>query len=123
MEYIDDRWYMRHDKKYILVWVLFFAVKLLITQILKLITGSAMPFWHMILYFCFYYPWRTINVFIANPDMRKAVLKKKACIQYGKNSTQAQNLAGKIKLLSSEHQNSKNQLSAMESETKKLTAA
>ncbi len=77
VEYIDDRWYMRHDKKYILVWVLFFAVKLLIAQILKLVTGSAMPFWHMILYLCFYYPWRTINVFIANPDMRKAVLKKK----------------------------------------------
>ncbi len=77
VEYIDDRWYMRHDKKYILAWVLFFAVKLLIAQILKLVTGSAMPFWHMILYFCFYYPWRTINVFIANPDMRKAVLKKK----------------------------------------------
>lgn len=77
VEYIDDRWYMRHDKKYILVWVLFFAVKLLIAQILKLITGLAVPFWHMILYFCFYYPWRTINVFITNPDMRKAVLKKK----------------------------------------------
>lgn len=27
-----------------LVWILFFAVKLLIAQILKLVTGSAMPF-------------------------------------------------------------------------------
>ena len=71
-------------------------------------------------------PLETLKNTVATQETAIAKLSdeyQNACIQYGKNSTQAQNLAGKIKLLSSEHQNSKNQLSAMENGTKKLTSA
>ena len=46
-----------------------------------------------------------------------------ACMQYGKNSTEAQQLATKMKSLSEEHQSCTKQLSTMESEAKKLTTA
>ena len=71
-------------------------------------------------------PLETLKNTVATQETAIAKMSEQyqnACIQYGKNSTQAQNLAGKIKLLSSEHQDSKNQLSAMENETKKLTSA
>ncbi len=77
VEKIDEVWYMHHDGKYIIAWVIFFAVKLICTSVLKMVSGVEIPLWHMILYFCFYYPWRTINVFIANPDMRQEVLAKR----------------------------------------------
>lgn len=64
---------MHHDGKYIILWVTFFAVKIAATQLLKTATDSQFPMWHMILYFCFYYPWRTINVFRNNPEMSKEV--------------------------------------------------
>lgn len=72
----DGTWYIYHNKKYIILWVSFFAVKIILTQILKLATDSEIPMWHMILYFSFYYPWRTFNVFYNNPEMRKEVLSK-----------------------------------------------
>lgn len=68
---------MRHDGKYIILRVAFFALKVALTQILKAATDSQFPAWHMILYFCFYYPWRTVNVFINNPEMRREVLRLK----------------------------------------------
>lgn len=46
---------------------------LLLTQALA---DASFPAWHMILYFCFYYPWRTVNVFVRNPEMRKEVLSR-----------------------------------------------
>lgn len=73
-ECVGGTWYMRHDGKYIILWAAFFGLKLLLTQALTIATGSQFPMWHMILYFCFYYPWRTVNVFRNNPEMRKAVL-------------------------------------------------
>lgn len=76
VEKIDGTWYMRHNGRYIVAWVLFFAVKIACTAAVKAISGAQMPLWHMILYFCFYYPWRTANVFIANPEMRREVLTK-----------------------------------------------
>lgn len=76
VEKADGVWYMHHDKAYILLWVTFFAVKLLLTQVLGVIANTQFPMWHMILYFCFYYPWRTVNVFRNNPEMRKDVLSK-----------------------------------------------
>ncbi len=75
VEKIDGVWYLHHTWSYILIWVIFFAVKTVLSRILTYTTGVSMPLWHMILYFAFYYPWRTINVFIANPEMRKEVLK------------------------------------------------
>lgn len=75
VEKADGVWYMYHNKKYIVAWVVFFILKLAFTQILKTVSGANIPLWHMILYFCFYYPWRTVNVFIANPEMRREVLK------------------------------------------------
>lgn len=75
IEKIDGIWYMHHNGKYIVAWVLFFAVKLVCTSILKMVSGAEIPLWHMILYFCFYYPWRTVNVFIANPEMRQEILE------------------------------------------------
>lgn len=74
VEKVDGKWYMRHDKKYINLWVAFFAVKILLTQLLTFITQAEFPLWHMILYFCFYYPWRTVNVFYRHPTMRREVL-------------------------------------------------
>lgn len=76
VEKTDGVWYIHHDKKYIAAWFAFFIIKLAFTQILKTISGADIPLWHMILYFCFYYPWRTINIFIANPKMRREILKK-----------------------------------------------
>lgn len=76
VEKIDGIWYMHHDGKYILLWLAFFGVKLLLTQLLKLTTGAQFPLWHMIVYFCFYYPWRTIQVFLRHPDMRKEIFSK-----------------------------------------------
>ncbi|MDO4554089.1 MAG: hypothetical protein Q4B70_02950 [Lachnospiraceae bacterium] len=76
VEQVDGAWYMHHDGRYIIVWFLFFAVKIVAGQILKQVTGVDIPLWHIILYFAFYYPWRTVNVFIANPEMRRDVLKK-----------------------------------------------
>lgn len=73
----DGTWYVHHNGKYIIAWVIFFAIKLVITQILKMVLSADIPFWHTILYFSFYYPWRTINIFIANPDMRREVLSRK----------------------------------------------
>lgn len=76
VEKIDETWYMHHDGAYIIAWILFFVIKLVLTMVLKIVSGAEIPLWHMILYFCFYYPWRTINVFIANPEMRREVLKR-----------------------------------------------
>lgn len=84
VEKIDGVWYMHHDGKYIIIWVAFFALKVVSTTVLQVTTGSHFPAWHMILYFCFYYPWRTVNVFIHNPQMRKEVLgnyKKKLAVK------------------------------------------
>lgn len=75
VEKIDGVWYMHHNRKYIVAWILFFAIKLICTCVLKAISGTEIPLWHMILYFCFYYPWRTVNVFIANPKMRQELLE------------------------------------------------
>lgn len=74
VEKIDDVWYMHHTGKYIVLWVIFFGIKLLATRLLSYYSGVTMPWWHLILYFAFYYPWRTTNVFIHNPEMRKEVL-------------------------------------------------
>lgn len=76
VEKIDGTWYMRHDGRYILLWVAFFAGKVLLTQVLQLVTHTQFPMWHMILYFCFYYPWRTIHVFQHHPEMRKETLAR-----------------------------------------------
>lgn len=70
---VDGLWRMRHDGRYIVIWVAFFAAKILLTQLLA---DASFPAWHMILYFCFYYPWRTVNVFVRNPEMRKEVLSR-----------------------------------------------
>lgn len=74
VEKIDGIWYLHHNGKYIVAWILFFTVKLICTSVLKIVSGTEIPLWHMILYFCFYYPWRTANVFIANPEMKQEVL-------------------------------------------------
>lgn len=74
VERIDGIWYIHHNGNYIVAWILFFAAKLAFTKILTIVSGMEMPLWHMILYFCFYYPWRTANIFIANPEMRQEVL-------------------------------------------------
>lgn len=73
----NNIWYVHHNWKYIIIWVIFFTTKLTLTQILKISLNAEIPFWHTILYFCFYYPWRTINIFISNPDMRHEVLSIK----------------------------------------------
>lgn len=70
----NDVWYIHHDGKYILIWIAFFALKVIFTQGLKMGMQAEIPLWHMILYISFYYPWRTINIFWANPNMRKEVL-------------------------------------------------
>lgn len=77
VEKVDGSWYIHHDGKYVAAWVLFFVFKLIFTQVLSAVSGVEIPLWHMILYFTFYYPWRTANIFIHNPDMRKDVLIKK----------------------------------------------
>lgn len=73
---VDGLWRMRHDGRYIVIWVAFFAAKLALTQALGLLSGASFPAWHIILYFCFYYPWRTVNVFVCNPEMQKEVLSR-----------------------------------------------
>lgn len=77
VEKTDAIWYMHHTYHYIVLWILFFAGKVILTQYIEFISGETMPLWHILLYFSFYYPWRIINVFIRNPQMRKEVLKKK----------------------------------------------
>lgn len=77
VEKSDHIWYMRHNLKYVGIWVLFFCIKTILSHILKICANTTFPMWHMILYFTFYYPWRTINVFLHNPQMAKEILKKK----------------------------------------------
>lgn len=74
IEKVDGCWYMYHDKKYIVIWIAFFVLKIILTQILKTVTAVKYPMWHMILYFAFYYPWRTINVFLNNKEMKNDIL-------------------------------------------------
>ncbi len=73
VEKMDGTWTTRHDRQYIILW-LFFGVKLVGTEVLRWITNVEIPIWHTILYFSFYYPWRTFNVFQANPQMRRDIL-------------------------------------------------
>ncbi|NLZ47589.1 MAG: hypothetical protein GX895_02170 [Clostridiales bacterium] len=75
VEKVDDIWYMHHDRKYIAIWLLF-VIKLGTTQLLRLATKVNIPTWNMFLYFCIYYPWRTINIFIANSEMRKDIFSR-----------------------------------------------
>lgn len=75
-EKIEGTWYICHDGKYICLWVVFFAVKILLTRLLTRIADVQFPLWHMILYFCFYYPWRTVNVFCHHPAMWRDVWEK-----------------------------------------------
>lgn len=71
---INGIWYIHHDKTYIILWIAFFGFKVLLSQILVILTGTPMPPWHILLYFCFYYPWRTFNVFKNNPTMCHDIL-------------------------------------------------
>ncbi len=74
VEKANGTWTIRHDWQYIALWLLFFGAKLAGTGILRWITNVEMPMWHIVLYFSFYYPWRTFNVFRSNPQMRREVL-------------------------------------------------
>lgn len=68
-EKINGIWYIHHDKTYIILWIAFFGLKILLTQMLVIFAHAQIPPWHILLYFSFYYPWRTINVFKNNPTM------------------------------------------------------
>lgn len=74
LEKSGENWYMYHDGKYIVLWVIFFVLKTVLTNVLKHFANVQFPLWHTILYFFFYYPWRTANVFYSNPKMRKELL-------------------------------------------------
>ncbi len=75
-EKIDHVWYIHHDWKYIVIWICFYALKSILSYVLKTAYDTSFPTWHMILYFAFYYPWRTFNIFWNNPEMRKDILQR-----------------------------------------------
>lgn len=80
VECVEGVYYMRHEKTYIVIWLMFFLGKFVMTGGLKFVTGEEIPVWHMVYYLCLYYMIRTITVFVTHPQLaeqqRKAVADK-----------------------------------------------
>ena len=70
IENVDNVFYIRHSKSYILWWLLFFTIKNIITYSLKFVTKAEIPVWHSVYYLALFYMIRSVTIFIVNPQLR-----------------------------------------------------
>lgn len=66
----DGKYTIRHDKTYIIWWVIFFVLKMIFTKVVKGIFIGEVAIWQTVYYLTLYYIVRTITVFVVNPEIR-----------------------------------------------------
>lgn len=76
VEYIDGKYYIHHDKKYIIWWAILFVAKLIVSNIFKTVFEGDVTLWQTVYYLALYYVARTVAVYAFNPCLYRKQRKE-----------------------------------------------